>query len=640
MDADAAKLFGDLSALSPESSYRDLLKAARKVRAARSQHPEQDVLPGMVATPVAIIGNSTLTFARDPLTAHLAARGIQASVMIGQYDGYMAEIMDPASEILSSKPSFLIIHLNHHAVSETPSLDSTAEECHEMAQRQVSFWRQLWHTAHQACGCNIIQTNIAIPIERANGVCESSQPFGAIHYLRSINQLLTESLPPYVTICDAEHLSGAIGKRHWFDLPHWYASRQPVHFDALAQLADSFSAIIAGKLGRSKKCLVLDLDNTLWGGVLGDVGQENLRVQRGDSVGEAHLDFQAYCRRLKQRGVLLAVCSKNEEALAKRVFESHPDMLLRLDDISAFVANWDDKATNLRKIASQLNIGLDSLVFVDDHPAERELVRQLLPMVMVPEVPSDPASYVRILDRHAYFETSELSSEDLLRAQQYNQQRDRQQAESSFTDLNDFLVSLQQSCVLSRVDEQSLPRVVQLLNKTNQFNLTTRRHTLGDLEDRLSDCNSVLVSVRHQDRFGDNGIIATLVARIEANELVIEDWVMSCRVFKRGIEDCLFGELVSLAGQLNLSSIRGIYRPSERNQIVAALYLRYGMTTVASLSGQLQEEQVWRLEPLSQAVLPSHTLRCDSQSMMTYARKLGSSRDPVTGENYHEPRVA
>lgn len=643
MEAIHSETFMPTTAIGPQASYRELLQAARRLRRTLKGVDSDEAIPGLIATRLAIVGNSTLSFLADPLMVHLANRGVQANLTLGGYGGYQSEILDPTSKLLAEPLDFLIIHLDHHAVNQWPSLNDSEEQCIALAAEQVAQWSLLWKAAHEATGCTIIQTNLAIPPERALGACESSSPTGRIHFLRRINALLAASLPDHALLCDAEHLSGVVGKREWFDLPHWYASRQAVQFDALGEMADNLACLIASQLGRSRKCLVLDLDNTLWGGVVGDVGREGLRLQRGDAVGEAYLDFQAYCLRLKQRGVLLAVCSKNEEVLAKDVFEHHPEMILGIDDISVFVANWQDKASNLQRIAQQLNIGLDALVFVDDNPAERELVRQLAPQVAVPELPTDPACYVRTVDSHNYFETAQLSSEDLARADQYNAQRARGEAAASFADLDSFLRSLEQRCEIASLNKDQLQRAVQLINKTNQFNLTTVRRTAGELEQWYRDSTHLVWTVRHGDRFGDNGIISVLHGRLQSQILVIEDWVLSCRVFNRGIEDCVFNELVSACERRGLTAIHGVYRPTERNQVVAGLYQRLGMVVPVERAGEAGAEdgcQLWTLASLPNYPLRPHTLECHTRISELASCAKQKLKNPHDKEAGYEPRVA
>ena len=329
-------------------------------------------------------------------------------------------------------------------------------------------------------------------------------------------------------------------------------------------------------MGLAKKCLVLDLDNTLWGGVIGDDGLGGIRLGQGDGEGEAFLAFQRYAKTLKDRGIILAVCSKNTEAIAKEVFQKHPEMVLRLDDISCFVANWNDKAANLRGIARALNIGLSSLVFADDNPAERALVRQFVPEVAVPELPHDPADYIQAIERHRYFQITSLGREDLQRAEYYRANAERQQALGGSENVEQFLESLQMVARIAPVDEVSLERTAQLINKSNQFNLTTRRRTAAEVMALLDDPAWFTCAVSLRDRFGDNGLVSVLLAKVEDDALVIDTWLMSCRVLKRDVEAMLYNHLCRWALQRGVRRIRGQYIPTAKNGIVKDHYASLG----------------------------------------------------------------
>lgn len=564
-----------------DRTYPELLQLARRLRKLRSQGNEP-AGRGLAQARIALTGNYTLAFLKSPLEVYLAGRGILAEVFAGEFDNYRQELLATDSALYALKPDVVILALDHHAVQHWPDGGAATEEVQSAADRQIHDWKALWQEAHARCGASIIQTNIALPCERVLGHYEAETAWGAANYLRRLNQLLAHAAPGHASICDAEHLSGYVGKRTWFDEPAWYTSRQGLGFAAVPALAHSLAAIVAALRGKSRKCLVLDLDNTLWGGVVGDVGVEGLRLARGDAVGEAYVDFQQYCLQLKRRGVVLAVCSKNNPEIARAPFETHPEMVLKLDDISAFVANWDDKATNLRRIAAELNLGLDSLVLVDDNPAERALVRRYVPEVAVPEMPEDPALFRQALDRQRYFEVAALSEEDRARAGYYRTEQKRQSAALSASDFDAFLASLEQRCDTGPFDEMSLGRIVQLTNKTNQWNLATRRMTEAEVRLRMADPSYYTLWVRHGDRFGDSGLIAVLIAREDQAVLHVEQWLMSCRVIKRGIEDFVFNELLDEARRRGVAAIEGTYRPTAKNTMVSDLYETLGFDHVTT----------------------------------------------------------
>ena len=342
--------------------------------------------------------------------------------------------------------------------------------------------------------------------------------------------------------------------------------------------------LIAARRGLSSKCLVLDLDNTLWGGVIGDDGMAGIVIGQGSALGEAFVAFQHYARDLSRRGVILAVSSKNDDANAREPFENHPEMTLRMDDIACFAANWSDKASNIRSIASRLNIGLDSLVFVDDNPFERNLVRRELPMVAVPEVGDDPAYFARILADAGYFEGLAVTADDRLRHESYRGNIQRESLREASTDLPAYLRSLQMRLVWRRFDRLGLSRIVQLMNKTNQFNLTTRRVTEDEIRARTNDPRALGLQLRLTDRFGDNGIIAIVSGHLVEGgaDFTIDDWLMSCRVLGRQVEQATLNLLAAQARQLGAGRLVGDYIPTAKNEMVRDHYTRLGFALEAS----------------------------------------------------------
>jgi FkbH-like protein len=570
-----------LSGLDYEISYPELIGIARRLERILEQWDAIADRMSLVHVRVALVGNHTLSFIQGPMAVYLAGRGIRADWITGEFDNYRQELLDNESGIHKFRPQVVVLLLDHRAVNFWPDTGASHDKVRDLALQQVGEWETLWKKANTISNASVIQTNIALPCERVFGNFDARAAWSQFNYLRELNRLMVERAPTYVSICDADYLSGYLGKHIWFDEPTWYNVRQGFGFQALSVLARDLASMVAGLLGRSKKCLVLDLDDTLWGGVVGDAGVEGISLGRGNPIGEAFIDFQAYCRKLRERGVLLAVCSKNDPDVARAPFESHPEMVLKLEDISAFVANWEDKATNIRKIAAELNLGLDSFVFVDDNPAERALVRRFLPEVAVPELPDDPALFRRAIDQRNYFETWTLTMEDLARAGYYASNRKRKEDASNVADLPAFLKSLQQVCTMGAFDEINLQRTVQLINKTNQWNLTTQRLTESEVRLRLSDPSYYTLWVRHRDKFGDSGLISVLIARQIGNCLDIENWLMSCRVIKRGVEDCVFQELISSALRRGVTIIRGMYRPTAKNAMVSSWYEDLGFQYIA-----------------------------------------------------------
>jgi FkbH-like protein len=323
---------------------------------------------------------------------------------------------------------------------------------------------------------------------------------------------------------------------------------------------------------------VLDLDNTLWGGVIGDDGLEGIVLGQGDPQGEAFLAVQSAALALRERGIVLAVSSKNSDEIARLPFRNHPEMLLRENHLAVFQANWNDKATNIRAIAEELSLGLESLVFLDDNPAERRLVRDMLPEVAVPELPEDPAYYVRTLLAAGYFEALAFSPEDQKRADFYQDNARRVALQRATGDLDAYLETLDMTISFQPFDEIGRARISQLINKSNQFNLTTRRYTEAQVGEMEADPNCFTLQVRLVDTFGDNGMISVIICRRDADDWLVDTWLMSCRVLGRRVEQAVLQELVSHARKLGIARIVGTYRPTERNRLVEDHYAKLGFT--------------------------------------------------------------
>jgi FkbH-like protein len=453
-------------------------------------------------------------------------------------------------------------------------------ETDAMVAGEVQHWSSLWRQVHETLGCQIIQNNFDSPPWRSLANHETREPSGLAGYLARLNIALQDAAPPFVTIHDLDHLAASHGRWTWGDERYFHLAKIPCAPECQVDYAHSLASLLVAQQGGSKKCLVLDLDNTLWGGVIGDDGLEGIRLGQGDAEGEAFVAFQQYAKSLRARGVLLAVCSKNEAHIAKEAFDKHPGMALQYDDISCFVANWTDKATNLRTIAERLNIGLNSLVFVDDNPAERALVRQLAPEVAVPELTTDPADYIRCVEQHRYFQTVSISPEDFQRAEYYRANAAREMAEQQAGGLGDFLGSLAMVADVAPIDGLSLERSTQLINKSNQFNLTTRRYTAAEILGLTQDASWITLTVSLKDRFGDNGLISVLLARVDGKVAEIDTWLMSCRVLKRGVEQMLLNELVDAASQRGVDRIRGSYLPTPKNGLVSRHYPDLGFAEI------------------------------------------------------------
>ena len=554
---------------------RALLKIPSSVRASASS-----------ASPIrlAVLGSSTMSHLMPGIRIGALRRGIHVDTYEGAYGMYRQELADPAAGLSDFKPDVVLLALDSHHLAGSEG--ATAEKC----LRDIE---DCWITARKTLGCVVIQQAVMPIFPLVMGHNEHRHPRSPQALVQTINQQLRIRADVHgVHLLSVDSVASAIGIGEWHDEALWHRSKQEIHPRVGHLYGDHVGRLLAAIRGRSRKCLVLDLDNTLWGGVIGDDGLAGIVIGQGSAVGEAHSAFQLYALNLARRGVILAVCSKNEEANALEVFDKHPEMLLRRKDIACFVANWNDKASNLRQIARRLGIGTDSLVFVDDNPFERNLVRQELPEVAVPELPEDPAGYGACLAAAGYFESLGLTSEDEERAAQYRANADREQLRESATDMSAYLSSLNMQLHYRPFDRVSLPRIVQLINKTNQFNLTTQRYTEPEVDRLLSNKSVLHLQFRLIDRFGDNGIIAVVIGRLnDQGEMFLDTWLMSCRVLGRDVESATLSVVVARSRLLGAHSLIGVFKPSAKNGMVKDHYSHLGFDPVVRNG----EETIWRL---------------------------------------------
>lgn len=521
---------------------------------------------------VAVLGSYTTAQWTSMLRLAALREGISLDLYEGQFGQYRQEIMDPTSGLYSFGPELVILAI--HA-GET-SLPLFSQHPRDEIEKELSRWRFLWKTFADRCTARLVMHNFAVPALGAIGHLSTRMAGAHQTMMNQLNMKLGEAAGSNVSIVDCDRLSALFGKRRWFDDKYWHLSKQAVALDALPLLARHTIAVLAADLGLSKKCLLLDLDNTLWGGVIGEDGLAGIQLGAGSPEGEAFVAFQQYILDLKSKGVILVVCSKNNPADAREPFEKHPDMRLRLDDFAMFITNWKSKPDNIRMIAQTLNIGLDSMVFVDDNPAEREKVRQFLPEVEVITLPESPMEYARTLSEYLGFETSALTADDADKTRKYQARAQIAQLQSSGGSIEEFYRSLQMCAVVAPFDEMHLPRIVQLIGKTNQFNLTTRRHSMQSVRQFMADPECVHLYLKLRDRFADHGLVSLIIARREGEVMDIDTWLMSCRVIGRTVEAELLARLCVAAQRMGCSTIRGTYIPTAKNEMVRDVYERFG----------------------------------------------------------------
>ena len=463
---------------------------------------------------LAVLGSATLTHLLPAIRVAGLRRGLWVETYENEFGQYQQELSDPGSGLHAFNPTAVLLSLDayHLTAGVTAGMDSEAADAAltEIKDRI----REIWHLARQAFRCPVLH-QAALPVHLpVLGNNEHRLPGSRLRFAARLNEALRAMAEEEgVDILAVDDRAARDGVAKWHDTALWHRSKQEISPIAAPLYGDLVGRWLAAKQGRSFKCLVMDLDNTMWGGVIGDDGLEGIVLGQGSALGEAYVAFQDYAREQARRGVILAVCSKNDEANALEPFEKHPDMVLKRADIASFVANWSNKADNIRAIAQELNIGLDALVFIDDNPFERNLIRQELPMVAVPEVSDDPTGYPVALADAGYFEGLSVTEEDRERTSQYQGNKARDALKAAVTDLPSYLRGLEMQLVWKRFDRVGLQRIVQLINKSNQFNLTTRRYTEEDVIAVMADPDAFGLQLRLLDRFGDNGIIAIIIGR-------------------------------------------------------------------------------------------------------------------------------
>jgi len=525
---------------------------------------------------VAVLGTNSLQYICRLVKLFLAFKyGIHADILEGEYDGIASAILDEASELYLFSPDVIILIPDVGDIRAFPELLSNDAEVEKALKSSANYCTMLWENISKI-GAHVFQANFVTPPVSQLGNLEANYAFSKTSFIHKLNLELIHQKPGSVTILDFETLASNLGKNKWFEYSSYFLYKQGFCFDFLGDVCSLICAQIAAVAGMTKKCLVLDLDNTLWGGIVGDDGYDGIELDPNNAVGEAYRFFQRYVLALKNRGVILAVCSKNDEEIAKEPFLKNENMLLRLDDIACFMANWDDKAINISRIASELNIGVDSLVFFDDNPAERELVKDNLPEILVINAPEDPAYYAAALDVAHAFDWLQIAKEDLSRSSSYVSGGERAKLESSFVNYGEYLKALNMTATIGFLDKRRIPRFSQLINKTNQFNLRTQRYSEAAIADFATDESYRLIYVELSDKFSDYGLISAVILRKSGDVCFIDTWLMSCRVLKRGVEDLLFNFIVEVASGLKCSKIVGEFLPTRKNMMVKDLFADYG----------------------------------------------------------------
>ena len=568
----------------------------------KKAHARKVTFAGKPCEPIrlAILGGYSL-YPLHELIEHLCeVQGTPVELWQGDFDNYISEIMDHASELYTFAPQVVLLLPSENRCKYLGQLTDGREIQQAEAKATVESVLDLARRVNEKTGAEILVTNFRLSARYDLGAFRSRSLGAEWTFRKWVNLQIGLNAPSYVQICDWEFLANRIGGIQASDARSWFESKQPGSPALLVALAREVTHLIASLKRAPKKVLVLDLDNTLWGGVVGDDGLEGIELGDTSPRGEAFKTFQKYILSLKDRGVLLAVCSKNDHAKAAEPFEKHPDMVLGLEDIVNFKANWEPKSENIRRMATELNLGLDSFVFVDDNPAEIEIVRQFVPEVTTILLGPDPADYVDQLQDCRLFEPKNITAEDAERTNQYRSDAQRKALEESVTDMDSYLDSLAMEGVIKEFAAVDVPRLSQLINKSNQFNLTTHRRSEVEVIAVMKDPGCVGFSLRLKDRFGDHGLISVVIGQKRGDTMFIDTWLMSCRVLKRQVEEEVLSEVARLAKLRGCHRLEGLYLPTAKNEMVLDFYGRMGFKLVsASETKRDYTLELERFQPIS-----------------------------------------
>ena len=538
---------------------------------------------------LAVLGDCATQHLATALRGYGVSAGIRLNVFDADYDQIDAQVMAPDSELYRFAPQGVLLQMCTEKLQEA-FYDCPPEARASFAENTYARIRQIWSRIGSRIPATVLQCNFPLIDDGVFGQFGNKTEQSFLFQQRKLNYLLMQGCQEAKNtfLIDLDALQTALGRSTFADPKLYYVAKMPISLAALPAAAKLVVDVVRSLQGAVKKCLVLDLDNTLWGGVIGDDGLSGIQI--GElGTGHAFSDFQKWLKELKNRGILLTVCSKNNEDTAKEPFEKHPEMVLRLEDFSMFVANWEDKARNIRTIQQALNIGMDSMVFLDDNPFERELVRTMIPEITVPELPEDPALYLQYLRGLDLFETASYSREDAGRTEQYREKAQRAAFEAAFQSYDDYLEALQMRASAAAFDPFHYPRIAQLTQRSNQFNLRTVRYTEAEIEALAQDDSRIGLYFTLKDKFGDHGLISVVVLEKQPEDtLFISEWLMSCRVLKRGMEEFIVDKILSVAAQQGFRRVVGEYIPTPKNAMVKDLYEQLGFARLEN--GRFQAE--------------------------------------------------
>ncbi len=533
---------------------------------------------------IAVLGGSTTHDIIRILELFLLNYGIEPEFYESEYGQYWQDAMFPPEELSDFAPDVIYIHTSNRNIIDYPEMNDSKEAVDAKFESTFKHFETMWENLAGLYKCPIIQNNFEAPFYRLLGNRDAYDMHGRLNFINRLNAAFADhaakkaDLGESFFINDINYVASCYGLDQWADPLAWHMYKYALCIQAIPTLSFNIANIIKSIYGKNKKGLVLDLDNTLWGGVVGDDGVDGIEIGQETNLGQVYSEFQQYIKMQKDLGVVLAVDSKNDEENAVAGLK-HPDGELSPDDFVAIKANWEPKSENMKAIASELNLLPESLVFVDDNPAERAIVEGQIPGVVAPELDS-PEHYIRLIDHSGFFEATAISEDDKKRNEMYMANKKRTELSQSFADYSEYLKSLEMEAVIAPFEKLYMPRIAQLTNKSNQFNLTTKRYTQDDIEKTAADPSNITLYGRLCDKFGDNGIVSLVIGEVKKDELHIGLWLMSCRVLKRDMEYAMMDELCKEAAERGVKVVYGYYYPTAKNKMVKDFYSLHGFDMI------------------------------------------------------------
>lgn len=530
---------------------------------------------------IAILGGSTTSNIKLILELFLLNYGIEPNFYESEYNQYYQDAMFDNKELEVFKPDIIYVCTSNRNITSYPKMSDSPEDVSKLINAEKEKFIGIWESLSTRYKCPIIQNNFEMPFYRLMGNKDASDIHGKINFLTRINLEFYEYAQSHDNfyICDINYISADYGLKEWSDPFYYHMYKYAMNVNAIPYLSFNIANIIKSIFGKNKKGFVLDLDNTLWGGVIGDDGVDNIVIGPEESEGQVYSEFQRYIKEHTQLGLILNIDSKNDESNALAGL-NHPDSELRKDDFVCIKANWDPKDINLKEISEELNLLPESLLFIDDNPAERHIVTEQLPGVVAPEI-GEVHQYIQNIDRGGYFEVTTLSADDAKRNEMYKENAKRAKLQASYSNYTDYLLSLEMHGVIKAFESVYMARIAQLTNKSNQFNLTTRRYTQAEIEALADDSDYITLYGKLSDKFGDNGVVSVVIGHKVNGECQIDLWIMSCRVLKRDMEFAMMDMLVKQCSKAGIARIHGYYYPTAKNAMVKEFYSTLGFEKIS-----------------------------------------------------------